>query len=409
MAGSEQLLDRDQNRTVRNRGIRRRELVTGALAAAGIGGAALGLGFRGRAGLSPEERSMMEQARLLLHQNTRETQNQAVGLYREVVRSAPRNADAWGMVGYAYALASHWRARTESESLRERARMAGQSALDLDPGNACGELALAMARPFLGVNDWLPRDTGLRRALYRQPENPDVLFSLGYMLRFTGHPAEAVAMCDRINPRYHTPIVYNVWIRALWGAGRTERAERKLAKAASLFPSHKTIWRTGLEVLMFSGRAHEAISIARDSHTRPSSVSENELEALVAIATNLQDDRRRHSDRFMSALKQNARGGASRAIDAIRFASMSGRVEDAFAIADAYFFSRGFEISDSLGNGSFSPIDQRHTNFLFEPPTSAMRTDRRFTKLTEDLGLERYWRRAARPPEYRLHNSPRSG
>lgn len=405
MAGPEGLVDHDRNRAAHSV-VRRRALMVGALAAASLGIAGFGLRFRKRTGLSPEERSLMEQARLLLHQNTRETQNQAIGLYGEVVRSAPRNADAWGMLGYAYGLASHWRRRDESESLREQAMMAAQNAFDLDPGNAMGELALAAALPFLGARDWLARDRGLRRALDLRPDHPEVLFALAYILRFTGHSAEAAAVCERIHPRHQTPIVHNVSIRALWSAGRTEEADRKLAKAASLFPSHKTIWQTKLEVLMFSGRADQAARIARAPQSRPSSVSEDELKALLALADRLLDDDPRHIDSFIQQ-QQSAPQSARSAINAIRFASVSGRLDQAFAVADAYFFSRGFEVGESLGNGLFSPLDQRHTNFLFEPPAAAMRADRRFDRLTEELGLQRFWSETGRVPDYRLHESPR--
>jgi hypothetical protein len=54
-----------------------------------------------------------------------------------------------------------------------------------------------------------------------------------------------------------------------------------------------------------------------------------------------------------------------------------------------------------MGNGLFSPLDQRRTNFLFEPPAAPMRADRRFAALTEELGLERFWRESRRPPDYR--------
>lgn len=406
MAAPEGFADHDRDRTP-HAVVRRRALVLGALATAGLGIAGFGLGFRARTRLSPEEQSLMEQARLLLHQNTRETQNQAIGLFGEVVRSAPRNADAWGMLGYAYALASHWRARAESLMLREQARMCAHNTFDLDPGNAIGELALAAALPFLGASDWLARDRGLRRALNLRPDHPEVLFALGYILRFTGHSAEAAAMCERIDSRHHTPIVHNVSIRALWSAGRTEEADRKLAKAVSLFPSHKTIWQTRLEVLMFSGRADEAAKIAQDSQSRPSSVSEEELKALFALAERLLDDHPRRIDSFIQEQRKSAQESARSAINAIRFASVSGRLDQAFALADAYFFSRGFEVGERLGNGLFSPLDQRHTNFLFEPPAAAMRADRRFAMLTEELGLERYWREARRPPDYRHLDSPR--
>lgn len=385
--------------------IGRREFMTGALAISGLGIIAVNV-VRRQNRASSEIRPLMEQARLLLHQSTFETENEAIGLYREAVRLAPRNADAWGMLGYACAGASHWRDRVESESLREQATMGGQTALDLEPENALGELALAEALPYMGTNNWLPRDRRLRHALSAQPENPEILFALAFILRFTGHQAESAAMCEQIAPEYHSPIIYNVWIRALWSAGRKEEMERKLEKAASLYPSHKTLWRTRLEILMFSGRVDEATRIARDEQGRPSSIRESELKTLTAFADHLRDRDPGRMDSFLRDQQKNARQGVRQAINAIRFASMSGQIDEAFASAEAYCFSRGFEVGDNMGNGLFSTPDQRHTNFLFEPPTARMRADRRFAKLTEELGLERFWRESGRLPDYRRPASP---
>lgn len=343
----------------------------------------------------------MQQARLLLHQFTRETQNQAIGLYREAVRRAPRDADAWGMLGYAYAVASHWRDRTESEMLREQAAMGGQSAMDLETENALGKLALAVALPYLGAKEWTTRDSGLRSALSMRPDNAEILFALAFILRFTGHSIEAATLCERISDQYRTPIIYNVWIRALWSAGQKSEMERILARAASLYPSHKTLWQTRLETLMFSGRPEEAARLAMDAQIRPASVSAAELQSIIGLTEQLKANDPDRARSYVFREQQNARDGVRHAINAIRVASVAGQVDQAFAIAEAYYFSRGFEVGDSLGNGLFSTPDQRHTNFLFEPPAAPMRADPRFAKLADELGLESFWRESRRPPDYR--------
>ena len=392
----------------RSDGLHRRAVIAGAIVA-GLAGTGLALGLGTWRAVPPEVPAMLDQARLLLYQNTRETQNQAIGLCREAVNSAPRHADAWGMLGYACAFASHARTRAEADTLRQQATMAGQSALDIDPGNALGELALADALPFLGANDWIERDRRLRRALANGPGHPDVLFSLGYILRFTGHVAEAAAMCARIEPRQQSPVGYNVWIRALWSAGRTEDALSKLAKAASLYPTQRTLWQTRLEVLMFSGMADQAHVIANDEQSRPANASARELAQIDALVKALQSSSFGRMQELFGERRRAAQTGDREAINAIRLASVSGKLDEAFAIAEAYFFSRGFAVGESMGNGLYSPLNQRRTNFLFEPPAAAMRADRRFVGLTEELGLGRFWRESGRPPDYRQTSVPAPG
>jgi tetratricopeptide (TPR) repeat protein len=381
-------------------GIDRRTLIVGGIVA-GTAGTGIAFGLRNWRSLSPEVPGLLDQARLLLYQNTRETQNQAIGLCREAVKAAPRYADVWGMLGYANAYSSHARQQTEGEMLRQQARMAGQSALDLDPANALGELALADALPFLGTGDWLERDRGLRRALANRPGDPDVLFSLGYILRFTGHVAEAAAMCARIQPRQLSPVAYNVWIRSLWSAGRIEEALGKIERAASLYPSQRTLWQTRLEVLMFSGMADQAAAVAHDEHGRPANAGPGELAQIDVLVKALQDHSSGRIEGLLHEQRRHARSGDREAVNAIRIASVTGHLDEAFAISEAYFFSRGFAVGESLGNGLYSALNQRRTNFLFEPPAAPMRADSRFAALTEELGLERFWRESGQRPDYR--------
>jgi tetratricopeptide (TPR) repeat protein len=382
----------------------RRTLVLGGLGAVAVAGAT-GLYLRRKRGAPSHIQPLLDQARLLRSQNSLDTQNQAIGLAREAVRLAPRSADAWGALGYAQATASHWRREPESQELREQAAAAGQRALDLDPTSAKGELALAAALPLLGANDWLARADGLKRALANDPSDPDVLIESAWILRFTGHQAAAVEMCRRVDPRDYTPPLFNIWIRALWSAGRIAEMNRRLETAALRYPGIRMLWSTRLELLMFGGRGDEARAAARNRRNRPSAVGDAQAEDVAAFAVALAGNDPGLTDAFLRVLERQAREDEGKAISAIRFASMKGRLDEAFALADAYFFGRGFAVGESMGNGLFIPLSQRRTNFLFEPPIAAMRADPRFATLTTELGLERYWRQANRPPDYRLHPS----
>ena len=98
-----------------------------------------------------------------------------------------------------------------------------------------------------------------------------------------------------------------------------------------------------------------------------------------------------------------AREGSGIAENSIQFCAGLGRVDEAFALADAYFFGRGFHVSDqrfSREQGAFSTLENRRTYILFMPSTAAMRSDRRFAGLVEDLGLARYWREARVLPDF---------
>jgi hypothetical protein len=377
----------------------RRTIVLGALAAAAAGGLAIAL--RRPGDRSGEVDALLDQARVLRSQNTRETQNQAIGLAREAVKLAPRDADAWGALGYARATASHWRDEDESRLLREQATLDGQHALDLDPGNAKGELALASALPLLGQDNWLARAARLERSLARSPADPDALTESAWILRFTGQCAQAAAACRKVDPRYHGPPLFNIWVRSLWSTGALAERDRKLAEALERYPTNKMLWSTRLEMMIYDGHADEAAGDARDVHNRPGAVSEREAEEFATLALTVRNADRARNDAFMQTMLERAARGVRMAINAMRFASVTGRLDRAFSLADAYYFGRGFSVGDDVGNGMVVPLNQRHTNFLFEPPLAAMRADRRFAELADRLGLERYWREIGRRPDYR--------
>ena len=98
-----------------------------------------------------------------------------------------------------------------------------------------------------------------------------------------------------------------------------------------------------------------------------------------------------------------ARRGAGFAENAMQFASALGRVDDAFAIANAYYFGRGFvvpELRFTPEQGAYTPRRERLTVHLFLPCTTAMRADHRFATLVGEVGLTRYWRLAGVAPDY---------
>nr|MBA2333696.1 winged helix-turn-helix domain-containing protein [Blastocatellia bacterium] len=135
-------------------GLSRRVMVGGTAAAAAVIGAAIFVGRdpepKANAPPTPQIEALMRQAQLSLGQSTREGQNQAIALYRQVVALEPQYADGWGALGIAYGISSHYRASVESASLSALAETAGQRAVGLQRGNALGKVALATSLPTLG-------------------------------------------------------------------------------------------------------------------------------------------------------------------------------------------------------------------------------------------------------------------
>ncbi|WP_066553798.1 winged helix-turn-helix domain-containing protein [Croceicoccus bisphenolivorans] len=383
----------------------RRGVMLGSGALALLGGGAWYNRSRERGAVSPEIRDLLDQSRQLLGQNTRDAQNQSIGLLRNVVELAPTFADGWGRLGIAYGVVSHYRERPEAQSLRVRAESAAQQALELDPDNACGEIARSVALPLIG--HYLERDRCQRRALKAEPDNYDAIVYTATALPCVGRNLEAVSLFRRLPDGPLTPADHNNLILGLWSAGQIEDADRELDKAASLYPTQVSIWLTRLYIKLYNGEFDAAIALAHDTRNAPTGTVPERVARFDTLAKALETQDSKQVDAVTRLLVSRARLCMYEAELALRGLSALGRVNEAFDVANAYYFSSGYSVPDFFLPGSDSKpgssvsIDQRQTRLLFEPVTAPMRADPRFETLVSKIGLERYWQTSGSPPDYR--------
>ncbi len=378
-------------------------VAAGALVAAAGAFVVLKPSAPARPAVSPEVETLMAQALLALRQATREGQSQSFGLYRRVVALQPDYADGWGSLGCAYAMTSHYSSSAEGAMLRERARAAGQRALDLDPGNTLGRVARGTAVPTRG--NWLVIERALRPAVGEHRENDQLPFALGTLLGSVGRSREAAAILERsVGPETPAPGVYFARIMSSWGAGRLEDADRLSAEAAELYPTHFALWFSRFYISLYSGRVGEAIALGENRGGRPTGIQQEEFDRILRVARAVQSRAPADIDQVVHEQTALAHGAAGHAENAIQFITALGRIDEAFAIADAYYFSRGFEVPEvrfSVEQGTYTPLAERLTAFLFMPSTTALRRDPRFNALVDEIGLERYWRESGTVPDYR--------
>jgi DNA-binding winged helix-turn-helix (wHTH) protein len=351
---------------------------------------------------APVVAALMDQASTALRQDSREGQNQAIALYQRVVAIEPDYADGWAALGYAYAATANYREHGESDALRVRARAAGERALALKPGHAFGRAAIAMALPTRG--NWLRIERALRDAVAAHDGNDQIPLALVRVLMAVGRNADALPLVERIGAsRTPTPDRLFLHISLLWSLDRLEEADRAMSEATSLYPTHFAIWFIRYYILMYSGRMSAAIALASDRAQRPSGIPSAEFESIIDVAHALQSRNPADVARVIAAQQARAREGAGYAENAIQFACALGRVDEAFAIAEAYYFGRGFtvpEIRFTVEQGVYTPLRDRMTYFLFNPATRPMRADPRFAPLVAELGLTAYWAAAGARPDF---------
>jgi tetratricopeptide (TPR) repeat protein len=383
--------------------ITRRRVAAGLVAAAAAGGAVFFLHGDRTASASPEVEAIFAQAWQAWTQGTSEGHSQAIGLFRRATAMAPENADAWGLLGCAYADHSHYFAPAmERPSLRARAREAGGRALELDSRNAYGRAAVAYARPIRG--NWLLMEREFRRAVADQPEKWLISYSLALHLGRVGRMAESADLFNGLRDNAPTANQYLFHVQALWSAGDVDKAERVLDEARSIYSTHVAIWQARYDILLDSGRADAAFALTQDAQGKPSALSAGDLAVRAAVARAVAGGNAADVQSVRSSIVDLSRDSVQSAARMLQFASVLGLLDDAFSIAGALYFSRGFAVPDDkpiAGRASAATLDARDTRILFLPLTRKMRADARFEPLVNDIGLARYWREAGVQPDYR--------
>jgi hypothetical protein len=243
-----------------------------------------------------------------------------------------------------------------------------------------------------------------RQAERDQPGKFLVVYSLGLLLGDVGRFQEAARLFGSLEGAAPTATQYLFHTQALWASGQPDKAERVIAEADEIFSSHPAIWRQTLDMKLHSGRETTAIAQVEDAKARPEAIEPALVEVVVAAARAVLTRDPSVKREVAHRLVEYARKSTSAAGLAIELASLLGQPDPAFRFAEALFFSRGFVVPDEAGSAGAVPgvtLDDRRTRVLFLPSTTAMRMDRRFGPLLEELGLEAYWRDSGTTPDYR--------
>ena len=227
-----------------------------------------------------------------------------------------------------------------------------------------------------------------------------LILSLRSLLGAVGRNAEAARLGDRVVAATPpSPQLYAL-VQELEAAGRLEEADRASAQMIALFPGNIPVWFTHFYHLARNGRPADALAFGMNLDNRPPGVPDDNFEITMAGAQALLTRAPVDVDHAMSLALASAREGSGYAENALLLAAQLGRLDEAFALVDAYYFRRGF----SPPMLSFSPTQkqyytERRTHFLFWPCAGALRADPRFAEMARGVGLADYWRKAGRGPD----------
>jgi len=388
----------------RPRPSRRLVLAGGAVAAAALAGA--GFLWLPRGAPPPDSAAddpLMALALAAFRQTNPVGNNQAIGLLRQLVDRSPDRADAWGLLAIAYFEAYWGRGFRHDDSMAVRARAAMQRARQLDPHNVYAQMAGIWELPLIGT--WAERERLARACLAEHPDNDLLLQSLAYAMALVGRWSEAAAPIARALALAPTvPLLHYLNAIILWSLGRLEETDRAIDRGLALLPADRSLWFARFYVDLYGGRTGDAIALAEDRAGRPVGVAEEDFEQILALARAVESRRPADIDAVMRTALERAHQSVGRAEGAIHQACALGRVDAAFAVAEALYFGRGFDPGETRygpEEASFNRHNDRRTYLLFQPPAAPMRADPRFAALVEEIGLERYWRETGSVPDYR--------
>jgi len=351
-----------------------------------------------RADVPPAVAALIRRGNEAIQRGGLENEAEGAGLFQEAIDLAPENADAWGGLALANAFLAHNGAHDNYEAQHMRALSAIDRTLTLDPHNALAWQAKAVAYPARGA--WLEAEQALRQGLKFHPDNDGLLLVLANYLLVVGREREAArymtraiaAVFGHINPAI-------AWISiAIYDcAGQLVEADRAAARGMALFPRHPLTWIHRIYLLMFSGRAAEALTILRDVDNRPSErpseTREGDIKDLVTVVEALHSGTQADNDKAVTIQLTRARTGSSRdAENAFMFLSALGRLDDAFAVARDCYLAPAANVQ---------PV--RFAPNLFMPGCRPMRKDPRFAGLVDQMGLTAYWRNVGAKPDYQIY------
>jgi DNA-binding winged helix-turn-helix (wHTH) protein/tetratricopeptide (TPR) repeat protein len=347
--------------------------------------------------------ALMSQAQVLMGQRDSQGLSQAVGLFREVTRRAPDYADGWGALALAYSVTAAFGQPEARTAQAARSAAAAARAEAIEPGNGFAALARIGLLPRRGR--WWQTERLLRDVLRRLPDFVPAKITLAVLFAQVGRIRESLPLWqDVIRKEQPAPSIAYLHGNALWAANRLEEAEAALQHARELYPLHYAVWFTWAYFLLYTGRAREALAILEDRAARPPGFEDLNFDVASVVAKALLSSARRDVDHAVAVNQDAARRGVGFAENAMQFMSVLGRPTEAFAIADALFFDRGWVVPDirfTPQQAAHTRLADRRTAALFLPSTAALRHDARFSRLLEELGLRQYWQQSGSRPDFR--------
>lgn len=322
--------------------------------------------------ISPESYEQFLRAKALVRTRGPKSLTEAVGLLEQVVAHNAEYAPAWALLGQAYAVLPDYMPAyfiADASALRPlvqgslpKAESAARRALELDPRNAQGYLALALAAAM--QFRWVAAEDLYSRALALDPNDPDALHHYSNMVAAVGRVTEALAL------------------------------RRKLQALEPFVPVFSA---DTADIMWLNGEDQAAIGILRNLHHG------FKLSRIDAAAGRF----RQATDDLISMQAGLPPELADNTIRVLRTAPRAAPPADAtlnlgvFSFAYEYAGAPERALLHQEANAEAGYLDTYNIFVLWHPSYHSLRKTKRFKALARKLGLVEYWRAKGWPPQCR--------
>jgi DNA-binding winged helix-turn-helix (wHTH) protein/tetratricopeptide (TPR) repeat protein len=377
----------------------------------GVSAAAGGLALAGGAWWWSRRREMpapaqaaMERGMAAFRQLSLADLTTAAAAFHEATQLAPDFAEPWGSLALTYRWLYFTSHGQEASLNAQRARDAAAKALHIDPDNGDAQATLATLRPEF--RNWLAYDAACAPILARHPDQMginmlyiDLLSNVG-RIRSINEIAQRLVAKDPAWPTNHMSVVLSNWC-----LGRLDDADTAMDRAFQQWPRNGGVWFIRQRLLAYSGRAAAAVAMIEDVDHRPPGLPSWDFDLSLAESRALLSRSKADIDAAAGFYRERARHSVGVAGNAAQFFTAVGRLDDAFAMLNALYFNRGFDVgirSFSEEQGTYSERRNRATWLFWLPFMADLRADPRMAAIAQEVGLTDYWRKSGNRPDFSI-------
>lgn len=261
----------------------------------------------------------------------------------EMIRraSSPDSPDGsvWGMRALLSRYAAEYAEAGEVADFVTECQDCARRALQLEPRQPYAEVALATVAPVFGR--WLEARAKLMRVLEHSPCEFVAHHEVVITDMATGRVGAALSRTNGlIEADPLAPCIIYKGIYQHWSAGDLLGMDQLGERGVHLWPTHPAIWTARLWTLAFTGRTEAALAMLADDGERPDMPSPT-LGLLKLVIEAAADGSLAQVERAAAVARQAAASGPARAISALFALGLLHRVDDAFAVAEAYYLRSG--------------------------------------------------------------------